>query len=120
MEIPLSLENKGAIAPLTTSPIVVDCTSFIGGYVRIATATDTDQMYVCGIPTSSAPTVHVADTSGETYYSTASDPHVADIVAGGTTGTHRFITEDNPYLWIRTVSGSFSAFIKPAGRPGLS
>lgn len=118
MEILAVLNNGGVIVPVTTTPAVLDLSQYIGSYVHLATLTDTDQLFICPLPTSSAPTVYIADTTGETGHTTSTVSNVAALIAGGAVGKSYAVKSTHPYLWVRSVTGSFDVYIKPSGRLG--
>lgn len=118
MEVLPVTKNEGAIVALTTTPVVLDLQHYHGGYVRLASLLDADTFYICALDTSVAPAVFIASTAAEGQHSTNSVPNVADIVRGGPGGTNRFIKRTTPFLWIRTVTGTATLHVKPAGRPG--
>lgn len=118
MEILPILKNEGAVYDLTTTPVVIDLAQFAGGYVRLSSPVAADAAYVVGLPSITPPTVFIATTTGETGHETGTVTHVAEPIALGLTGTHRIVEKANRFLWIRTIAGTATLHIKPAGRPG--
>ena len=118
MEVLPVLKNEGAIVALTDTPVVLDLQHCLHGYVRIASAEDDDLLYLCGLPSITDPTVRIASTAAVEGHATVSVANVADIVRAGPTGVNRFVARALPFLWIRTVTGTVTIFVKPCGRPG--
>ena len=112
-----TLTNGGAVYALTTTPVVIDLTSFRRQRVRLASLVDADRFYICGFTTSSPPTVNLTSTAAldPAQHPPATIPHVADHVAGGALGTTILVPAATPYLWIRAVTGTPTLFVKPAG-----
>lgn len=117
MEVLPVLKNEGAIYALTTTPVVIDLGSHTGSYLRLSSLVADDAAYVCGI---AAPgdTPTIAATTAHADHGTANVPNVAEPIALGPTGSHRVPQRSHRYLWVRTITGTATLHVKPAGRPG--
>lgn len=119
MEVLPLLKNEGAIIALTTTPVIIDLSAHFGGYVRLSSLSADDAAYVCALPTEDGSGVRITETSAEGAAHTAVGvPNVAEPVALGPSGAHRIPSKTHRFLWARTVTGTATLFVKPAGRPG--